>query len=168
MGCSLGGRMGIKAAEMFPDDYDGILAGCPAVDFNNLQGWRASFFTITGAIGSPNFINASLWTGLIHNEVLRQCDTLDGVQDNIIEIPDRCFFDPGTLLCGEGDDNSGGTCLNANQTEQLRQIYATYTYPNGTLIYPRNDPGNEILAVTEFFAGAPFSYSQVLPFISHK
>ena len=35
LGCSLGGRQGIKAAEMFPGDFDGIVAGSPALDFNN-------------------------------------------------------------------------------------------------------------------------------------
>lgn len=152
--------MGIKAAEMFPDDYDGIVAGCPAVDFNNLQGWRASFYPITGAVGSENFINATLWTGLIHNEVLAQCDLIDGVADDIIEISDRCYFDPLKLLCADGVSNENGTCLNSAQVDQLTQIYDTYTYPNGTLIFPRLNPGGEIMAVTKFFAGAPFSYSE--------
>lgn len=39
LGCSLGGRQGIKAADMFPGDFDGIVAGSPALDFNNLQSW---------------------------------------------------------------------------------------------------------------------------------
>jgi predicted peptidase len=32
LGCSLGGRQGIKAAEQFPNDFDGIVAGYPAID----------------------------------------------------------------------------------------------------------------------------------------
>lgn len=52
IGCSLGGRMGIKDAELFPEDYDGIVAGAPTVDFNKLQGARAFFYTVTGAVGS--------------------------------------------------------------------------------------------------------------------
>jgi feruloyl esterase len=149
--------MGIKGAEMYPEDYDGIVAGCPAVDFNNLQGERAMFYPITGAVGSPNFIGPDDWTGLIHDEVLNQCDGLDGVIDGIIEIPDRCFFNPKTLLCPSGNTTR---CLNAQQIQQLEQIYAPYTYPNGTLIFPRMNPGNEVDAVLKFFAGAPFSYSQ--------
>lgn len=74
LGCSLGGRMGIKAAEKFPDDFDGIVAGAPAVDFNDLISWRASFYPITGAIGSENFISADAWKTTIHDEILaREC-----------------------------------------------------------------------------------------------
>lgn len=162
IGCSLGGRMGIKAAETFPEDYDGIVAGAPAVDFNNLQGQRAMFYPITGPVGSANFITADTWSGLIHDEVLRQCDAIDGVEDGIIEVPSRCFFNPWTLLCGEGEQASEETdCLNVAQVKQLEQIYAPYTHVNGTLIFPRMNPGNEQMAVQKLLSGQPFSYSVV-------
>ncbi|WPH00514.1 Hypothetical protein R9X50_00334300 [Acrodontium crateriforme] len=48
IGHSLGIMMGVKGSEMYPDDYNGIIAGCPAVDFNHLQGERAVFFKVTG------------------------------------------------------------------------------------------------------------------------
>jgi len=156
--------MGIKGAEIYPDDYDGIVAGCPAVDFDNLQGERAMFYPITGAVNSTNFITADLWTGLIHDEVLKQCDGLDGVIDGIIEVPDRCYFQPATLLCSSWWwpwGKPAGECLNAAQVLQVEKIYAPYLYPNGTLIFPRMNPGNELMTVLKFLAGAPFSYSQV-------
>ncbi|KAH7367852.1 feruloyl esterase B [Plectosphaerella cucumerina] len=157
IGCSLGGRMGIKAAEVYPNDYDGIVAGAPTVDFNNLQGQRAMFYTITGAVGSKDFITADTWTGLIHDEVLRQCDAIDGVADGIIEIPNKCHFDPSTLFCGGESDKT--QCLNAAQVQQLEKIYAPYTYPDGELIFPRMNPGNEKKAIERLLSGQPFPHS---------
>lgn len=159
LGCSLGGRQGIKSAEKFPNDFDGIVAGAPGVDFNNLVSWRARFFTITGAVGSKDFIPATAWKTWIHDEVLRQCDTIDKAQDGIIEDPSLCNFDPSTLLCKENTTTTTTNCLSSPQVEQLRTIFTDYTYPNGELIYPAMQPGSEVLAVDRLYAGTPFVYS---------
>ncbi|RYN60423.1 putative feruloyl esterase [Alternaria tenuissima] len=156
LGCSLGGRQGIKSAEKFPNDFDGIVAGAPGVDFNNLISWRARFFTITGPIKGSNFIPKTAWQTWIHDEVLRQCDTIDKVKDGIIEDPALCKFDPSTLLCGH---NSTAECLNEDQVQQLKIIYSDYRFPDGQLIYPAMQPGSEINAVDKLYAGAPFAYS---------
>ncbi|KAH6614942.1 Tannase/feruloyl esterase [Boeremia exigua] len=156
LGCSLGGRQGIGSAEKFPGDFDGIVAGAPAVDFNDLVSWRARFFTITGAIGSPDFIPATAWKTWIHDEVLRQCDTIDKANDGIIEDPTLCKFNPSKLLC---NGNSTADCLNNAQVEQLKTIFSDYKYPNGQLIFPAMQPGSEVGAVERLYAGAPFVYS---------
>ena len=157
LGCSLGGRQGIKSAEEFPNDFDGIVAGAPAIDFNNLVSWRARFFTITGAIGSTDFISATAWKTWIHDEVLRQCDTIDKAKDGIIEDPTLCKFDPSPLLCTE---NSTSSCLTSQQVQQLRTIFSDYKYPNGTQIFSSMQPGSEVSAVDRLYAGAPFTYSE--------
>lgn len=160
LGCSLGGRQGIKSAEKFPDDFDGIVVGAPAVDFDNLVSWRASFYPITGAIGSANFIPSTAWKTWIHDEVLRQCDTIDGVQDGVIEDPTLCHFDPSKLACSL-NNVTNLNCLNPVQVEIVKKIFSPFTYPNGTLIYPAMQPGSEISAVDKLYAGQPFSYSNV-------
>lgn len=162
LGCSLGGRQGIKASEMFPYDFDGIVAGSPALDFNNLTSWRASFFPITGSVNSSNFITASTWKTLIHNEILNQCDGLDGVVDGIIEDPTLCHFRPETLRCANG---TNADCLTPIQVEMVREIFSPLHGENGQLIYPAMQPGSEVLAVQKLYAGKPFSYSEVEAFI---
>jgi feruloyl esterase len=159
IGCSLGGRQGFRAAEMFPDDFDGILAGCPALDFNNLISWRASFYPITGPIGSPDFISNDTWISLIHNEVLAQCDGLDGVVDGIIQDPNLCNFRPEAIMCSEGQ-NASTSCLSPTQVEMVRKIFSPFYGVDGNVIYPAMQPGSEIMAVQKLYAGAPFSYSE--------
>lgn len=158
IGCSLGGRQGIKSAEKFPKDFDGILAGAPGVDFNSLVSWRARFYTITGPSTGPNFIPVTAWKTWIHDEVLRQCDTIDKVKDGIIEDPVLCKFDASTLLCSTNTTITTN-CLNENQVQQITTIFSDYKYPDGKLIYPSMQPGSEINSVDRLYAGAPFVYS---------
>ncbi|KAL9076013.1 MAG: hypothetical protein Q9157_003815, partial [Trypethelium eluteriae] len=156
IGCSLGGRQGIGAADRFPSDFDGIIAGSPAVDFNHLYAWRASFYPITGKSTSANFINASLWS-TIHTEVLRQCDTLDGVQDGIIEDSSLCHFRPEALLCSNG---TTANCLSPAQVDIVNNIYSPFYGSDGKLIFPAMQPGNELLAASGLYSGMPWPLSQ--------
>lgn len=158
LGCSGGGRQGIKAAEMFPGDYDGIVAGAPAVNFNNMTSWRAAFFGISGSSTSPNFINSSIWGDLIHGEVLRQCDAIDGVLDGIIEDPTLCKFRPEALLCPT-NMNPGVDCLSLAQVEIVKKVFSPLYGSSGELVFPAMQPGSEILASQKLYAGAPFPYS---------
>ena len=144
---------------MFPDDFDGIIAGAPAVDFNNMVSWRASFLPITGSVDSPNFISKSAWTTLIHDEILNQCDGLDGVKDGIIEDPSLCDFRPEKLTCIE---KNGTNCLTPIQAQMIKRIFSSLNGKNGSLIYPAMQPGSEILAADRLYAGKPFSCSEVI------
>ncbi|RAO67358.1 uncharacterized protein BHQ10_003370 [Talaromyces amestolkiae] len=78
LGCSTGGRQGWKSLEKFPNDFDGVVAGSPAFNFINLSNWGARFLGITGTNTSDTFVTANQWGTLIHNEIIRQCDALDG------------------------------------------------------------------------------------------
>lgn len=144
---------------MFPDDFNGIVAGAPAVDFNNLYSWRAHFYPLTGAVGSQSFITPDTWKTTIHNEVLRQCDTIDGVADGIIEDPILCIFDPSTLLCDAGRTNTS-SCLTSAQVEIVKQIFSPYEWQNGTLLYPGMNPGSEVITADGLYNGQPWAYSQ--------
>ncbi|KAE8346237.1 hypothetical protein BDV24DRAFT_147468 [Aspergillus arachidicola] len=158
LGCSLGGRQGINSAVEFPDDFDGIIAGSPAVDFNNLVSWRASFFPITGSANSTDFISVSTWKNLIHPEVLTQCDTLDCVNDGIIEDPTLCNFRPEVLKCTDDRIND---CLSPAQVEIVRKVFSPMYGEDGRLIFPAMQPGSELEAADQLYAGKPFRYSKV-------
>ncbi|KAK7948900.1 tannase and feruloyl esterase [Apiospora aurea] len=157
IGCSLGGRQGIHSAEVFPDDFDGIVAGAPAVDFNNLYSSRARYFTVTGADGAQSFIAADTWKTTIHDEVLRQCDGIDGAMDGIIEDPTLCKFQPETLLCGAKTD--GGDCLTDAQVGTVNKVFSNYLWSNGSMLYPAMQPGSEIAASGGLYNGKAYAPS---------
>ncbi|KIV99408.1 uncharacterized protein PV09_08947 [Verruconis gallopava] len=159
LGCSQGGRQGIANAMKFPNDYDGVVAGAPALDFNSLVSWRASFYPLTGSDDSSEFISSKKWSNLIHDEVLRQCDDLDGVRDGIIEYPDLCDFKPEVLLC-KPDTPDVNLCLSTAQVKQVQQIFSPYTHSDGSLIYPGMQVGSEQQAVDRLYSGKPFTDSE--------
>lgn len=145
---------------MFPGDFDGIVIGAPAQNFNNMTSWRASFFAKTGGPGSPNFIPLTTWSSLIHNDVIRQCDTIDGVADGIIEDPKYCDYRPEALLCAPNSNMTVGVeCLSSAQAQIVRNVFSPLYGSSGELVFPALQPGAEIMAVGKLINGKPFSYS---------
>ena len=95
-GCSTGGRQGLSEAQRYPNDYNGILAAAPAIN------WQ-------------KFIPAELWPELVmlkagdflpqckfaafQAAAVKACDTVgDGVVDGVIGDPLACKFDPNSLV----------------------------------------------------------------------
>ncbi|KKY16241.1 putative feruloyl esterase b [Phaeomoniella chlamydospora] len=147
-GCSTGGRQGMKSAQMFPEDFDGIVAGSPATDFNHLGAWTAHFLTLTGTNASdPRFLSDTQLTA-VTNEIYRQCDTIDRVADGIIEDSSICNFNPETLLCNRGpiaqSPMFNGTCLSNTQVQTVRNIFLPLYGLNETFVYPRLSPGADL------------------------
>ncbi|KAE9964918.1 hypothetical protein EG328_010115 [Venturia inaequalis] len=156
LGCSTGGRQGFKSVQDFPEDFDGVVAGAPAFAFNNLTSWSGQFYRITGPPGSPTFIPALTWIGLIRRDILKQCDALDGVEDGIIEDPSACQYDPKSLECGPTSSAANITCLSKAQIETVKAVFAPLRQVDGSLIYP----GLSIDAgYSHIFDGAPFPYT---------
>lgn len=145
-GCSTGGRQGLKDIQLFPDDFDGVLAGAPAWWTKHLQTW-------TTQIGLWNLPTTAEWHiqpelfPVIEKEILRQCDASDGLNDTIISDPRACNPYLEALLCPYSDDNATiantTTCLTAPQIETLYKIYNDYKTPNSSLIFPRLELGSE-------------------------
>ncbi|KAH8897927.1 tannase and feruloyl esterase [Thozetella sp. PMI_491] len=153
LGCSTGGRQGFKEVQTFPEDFDGVVAGAPAFAFNNLTSWSCHFLPLTGPSGSASFIPLDMWP-IIHQEVLNQCDALDGLVDGILEAPDLCNFDATTLVCVGGQTQG---CLTQKQAETLRSIFSPLLDEEGSLVYPRLQPGAELTGAPQtYFTGQPF------------
>ncbi|KAL9948870.1 Tannase and feruloyl esterase [Verticillium nonalfalfae] len=152
LGCSTGGRQGFKEAQDFPEDFDGIVAGAPAFAFTNLTSWSGSFFTKTGPPGSPTFLTTEQWNAVWQN-ILVQCDGLDGQVDGILEDPDLCQYRPEALICGA---NTTDTCLTGTQAQTVRAVFSDLHGIDGSLVYPRMQPSPQLGLL---LGGRPFPYT---------
>ena len=82
-------RQGLISAQRFPQDFDGIVAGAPVLNF-------------------VDTVTQSLWNGqvlsetpvplaklkLVADAAYARCDAKDGLKDGLIDDPRRCDFDP--------------------------------------------------------------------------
>ncbi|WP_339110094.1 tannase/feruloyl esterase family alpha/beta hydrolase [Thioclava sp. GXIMD4216] len=127
-GCSDGGREALMEAQRYPEDFDGIIAGAPAMLFtvqNTLyHGWQA--VSNTGADGTVTLLSDRL--PLLHKAVLAACDALDGAEDGLISTPAACHFDPASLICPAGQSDHSA-CLTAAEAEVARRFYQGPTDP---------------------------------------
>ena len=136
--CSDGGREALMEAQRFPEDYDGILAGAPANNWSHmLAGGLAGAQALTR---DPAAYISSKKLPAINRASLAACDAQDGLTDGVISDPMQCKFDPGVLLCKDGDDVS---CLTATQVVSLRAIYGGGKNAHGKLLFPGLLPGAE-------------------------
>jgi feruloyl esterase len=137
--CSAGGREAMKAAQMYPDDFDGIVAGSPGLDWTSRAAQAVRIDQMVLKDPSAKIPTAKLQ--LLHTAALNACDALDGVKDDIIENPKVCKFDPGVLACKASDD---GSCLTASQVELARAIYTSPLNPKTKREITGLYPGSEL------------------------
>jgi feruloyl esterase len=158
LGCSTGGRQGFKMAQSYPELFDGIVAGAPAMAFNNLTSWSGHFLPITGTNTSDTFLSPAQWA-MVQADVMKQCDGLDGVVDGILEDPELCHYKPITLQCPSTATNTSA-CLSAAQVKTVSAVLADYYGENGALVYPRLQPGAEAASAEVILTGAAFPYTR--------
>lgn len=158
LGCSTGGRQGLKMAQSYPELFDGIVAGAPAIAFNNLTSWSGHFLPITGTNTSDTYLSPALWA-VVQADVMKQCDGLDGVGDGIIEDPELCNYKPVTLQCPSNATNTS-SCLTAAQVNTVSAVLSPYYGENGALVYPRLQPGAEAAASKIITNGQAFPYTR--------
>ncbi|MCQ3014250.1 tannase/feruloyl esterase family alpha/beta hydrolase [Pseudomonas tremae] len=120
-GCSDGGREALIEAQRYPDDFNGIIAGAPALNFQVQKtlyhGWMAR--SNTGPDGKPILLAAKL--PLLHSAVLAKCDVLDGQIDGLVSDPRICDFDPAVLQCKTSTNT--GNCLSEPEVAAVRHFY---------------------------------------------
>jgi feruloyl esterase len=134
------------------------VAGAPAINFINLISWSAHFYPITGSPSSDTYLTPAEWN-IVHEEINRQCDAIDGAKDGIIEDPTLCYPILETLICAPNASNTT-SCLTAAQVQTANEVFSPLNGINGTLLYPRMQPGSENFASSIMYNGQPFPYSE--------
>jgi feruloyl esterase len=121
---------------MFPEDYDGIIAGAPA------NRTAISLWIAHAVLKEPaSYIPPSKYP-IIHQAALGACDANDGLKDGLIDDPTKCKFDPKVLLCKAGD---GAECLTGPQVEAAKKIYSPAINPRtGKQLFSSLVPGTEL------------------------
>jgi feruloyl esterase len=119
VGCSAGGKQAMKEAQMFPADYDGVVAGSPGVNWSG----RSLLSIWVGQATAQTPLPREKFT-VLNNAALAACDANDGVKDGVIGDPTKCKFDPAVTQCKAGD---APDCLTAAQVETARKIYSPVT-----------------------------------------
>nr|POE92441.1 putative feruloyl esterase [Quercus suber] len=94
-GCSTGGRQGMMLAQRAPEEYDGILAIAPAIN------WATFVPTMLWPqvlMKNANYFPAACEFEAIRQAAIRACDGLDGVEDGMVAAPGLCDFDAGSIV----------------------------------------------------------------------
>ena len=155
-GCSTGGRQGLMEAQRYPQDYDGIAAAAPAINWTNLlmqSLWGSMLInTASNPIASCKFAAAT-------TAAVAACDGIDGVKDGVIEDPNRCTYDPKALV-----GTSTGDCGTFTETDAdiIRKIWQGPTREDGSWLWYGLSRGAD-LNVTAASRGTPLK-PQAFPF----
>ncbi|HEX4596198.1 MAG TPA: tannase/feruloyl esterase family alpha/beta hydrolase [Burkholderiaceae bacterium] len=138
-GCSTGGRQGWMEAQRFPDDYDGILAGAPAFNWDRFipaELWPELVMNLeVGAPVSQTKLNA------VNVAAIKACDGGNGVIDGVIDDPRSCHFDPHALQCGKPGAPTDGTCLSKSEADAVQHIWQGARGPGGAFLWYGLEPG---------------------------
>ena len=148
IGCSNGGRQALMASQRLPREFDGIVAGDPAMSFSRLALGEVWNMQVLARIAPRDDMNRPIYArafsqsdlALVRQRVLNRCDALDGLQDSMINDWQHCGFRPSELTCTAGKTDQ---CLTRGQVGVLddlmtgprdaagQHLYGPFTYDTG-------------------------------------
>jgi feruloyl esterase len=143
-GCSNGGRLGAKAAQDYPNLFDGIIAGCPVLRLSINGGVFGAWIVQANSDKNGNIILDEKFKSkipLLESNAIKQCDLLDGKVDGIIKLPNKCKID--LSLIAECSANSKDDCLTSNEKMVVQKFYQGPQNSNGDQLFAGMPPGSE-------------------------
>ncbi|KAF2453602.1 Tannase/feruloyl esterase [Lineolata rhizophorae] len=146
-GCSTGGRQGYMEAQRYPEDYDGILAIAPAINFNKMAVASAWPYAVMKEEGE--FPQTCVWDAMVQ-AAIDQCDMDDGGDDDLISDPPTCDFNP-FLIVGQ---NMSNCSITERHATIARKIIDGPVDASGDRLWYGLEPGTTFtgLATTTVFS----------------
>lgn len=139
VGCSTGGREAMIMSQRYPEYFDGIVAGSPAMrtGHSNLA-TRAVTVALNAiapkdASGKPGQALSDSDKKAVIAKLLEECDARDGVKDGMIFDATGCTFRPKDLQCA-GAKADG--CLSAEQVAAIEKGFTGPKDSRGHQVYP--------------------------------
>jgi feruloyl esterase len=147
IGCSEGGRDALVAANLFPGEYDGIIAGSPYANMAS-----SAFQFIGGTLAELRSPDSDLPPEVLNRIdpfVKAKCDAQDSVKDGLIQNPAACDFVPTRDLpvCHEGGATKD--CFTRAQIESISVLLSAVTDEKGRIVQPGFSV-SELQAATRF------------------
>lgn len=139
MGCSEGGREGLKAVQTYADDYDGVIAAAPGIHLpitQTIQGWGSFLMAELNYWPSPCAFTQ------IQMDIIAACDPLDGLKDGVISRSDLCTYNATSSIghaysnCTKG--GAGAPTSGTVNDQDAKVIDALYQGPfdsNGNRVW---------------------------------
>lgn len=119
-GCSTGGRQGHMLAQKYPNEFDGILAGAPAFNWDRfIPNMLWPQIVMQNDLGGP--ISTAKLTAVTAAAVAA-CDPIDGIVDGIIEEPRRCTWSATNFVC-TGSASDPANCLTMAEAKAVDQMW---------------------------------------------
>lgn len=146
-GCSTGGRQGMMMAQRYPEDYDGIVAGAPAIHWDRFQAYQiwpqvVMRLDVGAPIPPPKLMLAT-------NRAIATCDAADGVTDGVIDDPRRCTYNPveDTTITKASCAPADSSCLSVAEAGAIQKIWSGAVNTTGSLLWPGLERGANLLGL---------------------
>ena len=153
-GCSNGGRAALVEALRYPDDFDGIIAGAPAVDY----GWGLLAYALEVTRHQKRNPLTLESVAVLDANTRSACDRLDGVADGLIGDPRKCTVELLELDSLECNGDRSADCLTAGQIETARYLYTGITDESGKVVVPGVYPGAELMGDFDLWVTGPVPF----------
>lgn len=137
-GCSDGGREAMMEAERFPDDFNGISAGAPAMYFQIQNSLNHSWTQAANTRPDGTKILERSKLEVLHAAVIEHCDTLDGIKDGLLTDPRACKVKSAWVECPAGATDTA-KCLTPADVDIAHYPFTVEQFRRATVLHSLND-----------------------------